>query len=195
MTRAFAVALGLSLCATVAHAKDVPVTPSEYRMFNVFANRGLDKQCAVVTDAKELLAQFTTLGVKKPDAVLGLIDPPIDWQQLAVVVLYQPDPPPDVVPKVRSLFKDVNKEKLTLLYRYADPNEPATAPSATEVASTEANKPATGQPLRLFSIKAYTVGTDDVRDRSGLRSPLLLVVIPKFGFVTSKTVVDCTQKL
>lgn len=192
MTKASAVVLGLSLCATVAHAKDVPVAPSEYRMFNVFANRGLDKQCKVVTDAKELLQQFTALGVKKPEAVLGLIEPPIDWQQLAVALLYQPDPPPDVVPKVRSLLKDVNKEKLTLLYRYADPNEPANAP---EVASTDGAKPAPGQPLRLFTIKAYTVGTDDVRDRSGLRSPLLLVVIPKFGFVSSKTAIDCTQKL
>lgn len=190
MLRTSAVALGISLCATVASAKDVPVAPSEYRMFNVFASRGLDKQCKVVTDAKELLTQFTALGVNKPDAVLRLIEPPIDWQQSAVMLLYQPDPPPDVVPKVRSLLKDVNKEKLTLLYRYADPNEPAAA-----VASTDTAKPVAGPPARLFSIKAYTVGSDDTRDRSGFRSPLLLVVIPTFGFVTNKTAVDCTQKL
>ena len=63
MLRTSAVALGISLCATVASAKDVPVAPSEYRMFNVFASRGLDKQCKVVPDAKELLTQFTALGV------------------------------------------------------------------------------------------------------------------------------------
>ena len=162
MLRTSAVALGISLCATVASAKDVPVAPSEYRMFNVFASRGLDKQCKVVTDAKELLTQFTALGVNKPDAVLRLIEPPIDWQQSAVM----------------------------LLYRYADPNEPATT-----VASTNTAKPVAGPPPRLFSIKAYTVGSDDTRDRSGFRSPLLLVVIPTFGFVTNKTAVDCTQKL
>lgn len=92
------------------------------------------------------------------------------------------------------LDTDVNKEKLTVLFRYADPKEPT--PSA-EVASAEPAKPQPGQPApaRLFSIKAYTVGTDDTRDRSGFRSPLLLVVVPKFGFVTNKSAVECTQKL
>ena len=194
MNRATVVTLALCLSAQAADAKDVPVAATEYRMFNVYASRGQEKQCAAVTDAKDLLLRFTALGVNKPDAVLGLIDPPIDWQQSAVLLLYQPDPPPDVVPKVRSLLKDVNKEKLTVLFRYADPKEPA--PSA-EVASAEPAKPQPGQPApaRLFSIKAYTVGTDDTRDRSGFRSPLLLVVVPKFGFVTNKSAVECTQKL
>lgn len=44
-------------------------------------------------------------------------------------------------------------------------------------------------------MKAYTLGTDDTRDRAGFRSPLLLVVIPKLGFLTSKSLVECTQKL
>lgn len=194
MNRVRFVALALCLCAPAASAKDVPVAATDYRMFNVFAARGHEKQCAAITDANDLKARFVALGVNKPDAVLGLIEPPIDWQQSAVVLLYQPDPPPDVVPKVRSLLKDVNKEKLTVLFRYANPSEPT---PAAAVASAEPAKPQPGQPApaRLFSIKAYTVGTDDTRDRTGLRSPLLLVVVPKFGFLTNKSIVDCTQKL
>jgi hypothetical protein len=40
-----------------------------------------------------------------------------------------------------------------------------------------------------------TIGIDDTRDRTKLRSPLLLVVIPKPPFLTSKSPIDCTQKL
>ena len=45
-----------------------------------------------------------------------------------------------------------------------------------------------------YSIEAYTVGTDDQRDRSKLLSPLLMVVIPKLPFVNNRTPVDCTPK-
>jgi hypothetical protein len=186
------IAGALCLFAATAQAKDVPMAPAEYRMFNVYASRGHEKQCVAVTDAKDLLARFTGLGVNKPEAVLGLIEPPIDWQQSAVVLLYQPDPPPDVVPKVRSLLKDVNKEKLTVLFRYADPNEPAPAPEPVAAAQPRPSPPALSS---RFTMKAYTVGTDDTRDRAGLRSPLLLVVLPKLGFLTSKSLVECTQKL
>ena len=48
--------------------------------------------------------------------------------------------------------------------------------------------------LDAESIEAYTVGTDDQRDRSKLPSPLLMVVIPKLPFVNSRTPVDCTPK-
>jgi len=186
-------AFGLLLFgAATAHAKDVPVPPSDYRMFNVYANRGLERQCIAITDAKDLVTRFTTLGVKKPDAIVGMIDPPVDWQQSAVLLLYQPDPPPDVVPKVRALFKDVNKEKVTLLFRYADPKEPDPTPSKAEA---EAPRPAAAGLVSNFAIKAYTVGTDDTRDRTKLRSPLLLVVVPKFGFISGKSPIDCTQKL
>jgi hypothetical protein len=187
------IALGLLLLGTAtASAKDVPVAPSDYRMFNVYANRGLERQCVAITDAKDLVTRFSTLGVNKPDAVVGMIDPPVDWQHSAVLLLYQPDPPPDVVPKVRALFKDVNKEKVTLLFRYADPKEPDSTVAKTD--SEAQRKAATGL-VSNFAIKAYTVGTDDTRDRAKLRSPLLLVVVPKFGFLTGKSPIDCTQKL
>ena len=186
MKRAILIALSLFLSVGVADAKDVLVAPTEYRMYNVFAARGHEKQCVAITDGKDLLARFTALGVTKPDVVIGMIDPAIDWQQSAAVLLYQPDPPPDVVPKVRSLLKDANKEKLTLLFRYADPKEPPppepAQPRPTAVAST-------------FSLRAVTVGTDDVRDRASFRSPLLLIVLPKLAFLTSKSLIECTQKM
>lgn len=186
-------ALPLLASAGAAQAKDVPVAPAEYRTFNVYASRGLERQCAVVTNAKDLLARFTALGVNKPEAVLGLIDPPIDWQQSAMLLLYQPDPPPDVVPAVRALLKDVNREKFTLLFRYADPKE--TAPPPPPPASEPVRPQARPVLAATVTIKAYTVGTDDVRDRAGFRSPLLLVAVPRFGFVSEKSLVDCTQKL
>lgn len=177
---------------STAHAKDVPVLPAEYRMFNVYADRGHPKQCAVFTEAKGLLEQFTALGVGKPEAVLGLIKPPIDWTQSAVLLMYQPDPPPDAVPKVRSLLKDVNREKLTLLFRYVDPNAPEPAPPPPDPVAARPSSP----PLATtFTLKAYTLGTDDKRDRAGYRSPLLLLVVPTFGFLSGKTLVECTQKL
>lgn len=197
MNRAYLLTAALSLCAARAHAKDVPVPPAEYRMFNVYAGRGHEKQCVALTDAKELVARFTALGVNKPEAVLGLIDPPIDWQKSAVLLLYQPDPPPDVVPKVRALLKDVNREKLTILFRYADPSAPEPNPPGSETAQAEPNKPRP-VPAGLsggLTLKAYTVGTDDTRDRAGFRSPLLLVVIPSYGFLRSKPTLECTQKL
>ncbi|MFO0574525.1 MAG: hypothetical protein U1A78_11035 [Polyangia bacterium] len=197
MNRAYFLTAAISLCAVRAHAKDVPVPPAEYRMFNVYASRGHEKQCVALTSAKELVARFTALGVNKPEAVLGLIDPPVDWQQSAVLLLYQPDPPPDVVPKVRALLKDVNREKLTVLFRYADPNAPEPGPPAPESAQAEPNKPrpAPAGFAAGFTLKAYTVGTDDTRDRAGFRSPLLLVVIPSYSFLRNKPTLECTQKL
>lgn len=204
MNRACLLTAAVSLWAARAHAKDVPVPPAEYRMFNVYASRGHEKQCLAFTSAKELVARFTALGVNKPEAILGLIDPPIDWQQSAVLLLYQPDPPPDVVPKVRALLKDVNREKLTVLFRYADPNAPDTAPPGpeatppkTETAQAEPSKPrpVSAAPAGGFTLKAYTVGTDDTRDRAGFRSPLLLLVIPSYAFLRNKPTIECTQKL
>ena len=191
MKRAIIVAAVLSLATTTASAKDVPVAPAEYTMFNVYANRGLEKQCAVVTETADLVARFNTLGVKKPDAVLAMIQPPINWQTTAVLLMYQPDPPLDALPNVRSLLKDVNKEKLTLLFRYGNPKENE-APAEVASAAPIKAQPTTPRPV---TVRAYTVGTDDVRDRSGFRSPLLLVVVPKFGFLTSKSSIECTQKL
>lgn len=177
-------AAALLFYAGAASAKDVPVAPADYRLFYVPASRGLEKQCAALTDAKELQGRLAALGVGKPEVLLGKIAPPIDWQQSGVLLLYQPDPPPDVVPTVRSLLKDANKEKLTILFRYVDPNQPPPPPEAPKatVAST-------------FTLKAVTVGTDDTRERAGTRSPLLLIVVPRFGFLSSKSLVECTQKL
>jgi hypothetical protein len=186
MKRASVLLASLLLCTATAQAKDVVMAPAEYRMFNVMAARGHEKQCVAVTDGKDLLARFVSLGVGKPEAVVGLIDPPLDWTQSAVLLLYQPDPPPDVVPKVRTLLKDANKEKLTLLFRYADPNEPP---------PPEPTQPRAPALAARFSMKAVTIGIDDTRDRTKLRSPLLLVVIPKPPFLTSKSPIDCTQKL
>lgn len=191
MKRAIIVATVLSFATATASAKDVPVAPAEYTMFNVYANRGLEKQCAVVTETADLVARFNTLGVKKPDAVLAMIQPPINWQTTAVLLMYQPDPPLDALPNVRSLLKDVNKEKLTLLFRYGNPKENE-APAEVASAAPIKAQPTTPRPV---TVRAYTVGTDDVRDRSGFRSPLLLVVVPKFGFLTSKSSIECTQKL
>lgn len=191
MKRAIIVAAVLSFATATASAKDVPVAPAEYTMFNVYANRGQEKQCAVVTETADLVARFNTLGVKKPDAVLAMIQPPINWQTTAVLLMYQPDPPLDALPNVRSLLKDVNKEKLTLLFRYGNPKENE-APAEVASAALIKAQPTTPRPV---TVRAYTVGTDDVRDRSGFRSPLLLVVVPKFGFLTSKSSIECTQKL
>lgn len=198
MNRAYFFAAALSLWAARAHAKDVPVPPAEYRMFNVYASRGLERQCVAVTSAKDLVSRFTALGVNKPEAILGLIDPPIDWQQSAVLLLYQPDPPPEVVPKVRSLLKDVNREKLTVLFRYADPSAPEPKPEPKPeptVAEPSKPRPAPAGLASGLTLKAYTVGTDDTRDRAGVRSPLLLVVIPSYGFLANKPTIECTQKL
>ncbi len=179
-----AAAAVLLFWASAADAKEVPVPPSDYRLYYVPASRGQDKQCAAVSDAKELQGRLTALGVGKPEAVIGKIAPPIDWQQSGVLLLYQPDPPPEVVPTVRSLLKDANKEKFTILFRYVDPNQPPPPPEAPKaaVAST-------------FTLKAVTVGTDDTRDRAGTRSPLLLIVVPRYGFLSSKSLIECTQKL
>jgi hypothetical protein len=194
MKRASVLLASLLLCTATAQAKDVVMAPAEYRMFNVMAARGHEKQCVAVTDGKDLLARFVALGVGKPEAVVGLIDPPLDWTQSAVLLLYQPDPPPEVVPKVRTLLKDVNKEKLTLLFRYADPNEPPPPPPPPPP-PTEPTQPRAPALATRFSMKAVTIGIDDTRDRTKLRSPLLLVVIPKLPFLTSKSPIDCTQKL
>ena len=191
MKRVIFFAAVLALATKTASAKDIPVAPAEYTMFNVYANRGLEKQCVVVTETADLLARFNTLGVKKPDVVVAMIQPPINWQTTAILLMYQPDPPLDALPKVRSLLKDVNKEKLTLLFRYGGQKE--NEPPA-EVASAAPTK-AQPTPPRPVTVRAYTVGTDDVRDRSGFRSPLLLVVVPKFGFLNSKSSLECTQKL
>ena len=68
----------------------------------------------------------------------------------------------------------------------ADPNEPP---------PPEPTQPRAPALAARFSMKAVTIGIDDTRDRSTLRSPLLLVVIPKLPFLTSKSAIDCTQKL
>lgn len=184
-----AVAAVLLFWAGTADAKEVPVPPSDYRLYYVPASRGLDKQCAAISDAKELQGRLTALGVFKPEVVIGKIAPPIDWQQSAVLLLYQPDPPPEVVPTVRSLLKDANKEKLTILFRYVDPNQPPPAPPQPSGEAPKATVAST------FTLKAVTVGTDDTRDRAAARSPLLLIVVPRYGFLSSKSLIECTQKL
>lgn len=183
-----AAAASLLFFASTAAAKEVPVPPADYRLYYVPASRGLDKQCAALTEGKELQARLAALGVNKPEVVLGKITPPIDWQQSGVLLLYQPDPPPEVVPTVRALLKDVNKEKLTILFRYVDPNQPPPPPPP----AAEAPKAAVAS---TFTLKAVTVGTDDTRDRAATRSPLLLIVLPRYGFLSSKSVIECTQKL
>lgn len=159
------IATALLFFTGTAFGKDVPVPPTDYRLFNIPADRGQEKLCTALTDAQELKARLSALGVQKPEVILGKIAPPIDWQTSGVLLLYQPDPPPDVVPTVRSLLRDVNREKFTILFRYIDPNQPP---------SQEGNKVASAGG---FSLKAVTVGTDDTRNRTGARSPLLLVKI------------------
>lgn len=176
------------LLAGPAAAKDVPVPPTDYRLFYVPASRGLERQCAALTEPAALQERLAALGVSKPAAVVAKIAPPIDWQSSGVLLLYQPDPPPDVVPTVRSLLKDINKEKFTILFRYVDPNQPP--PPAPAAADAPKATVATA-----FTLKAVTVGTDDTRDRAGTRSPLLLIVVPRLGFLSSKSLVECTQKL
>lgn len=212
MKRALLLSFALCMFPQPAAAKDVVMAPADYQMYSAYAARGLDKQCMVLTSGKELLDSLTKLRVNKPEAVPAMISPPIDWSTSAIVLMYQPDPPPETFPSVRSLIKDVNKEKFTLLYRYLTKKEfeaeaaaaaaanspPSTSPAAQNnpaqpagtVAAVTAPRPRTFG----YSIEAYTVGTDDQRDRSKLPSPLLMVVIPKLPFVNNRTPVDCTPK-
>lgn len=184
-----------------AKAKDVPMAQTEYQMFNLLAPRNKDKQCVIVSSNSELVDQLTKLGVSRADGVPAMIDPPLNWSQSAVLLLYQPDPPLDVVPAVRTLLKDANKEKITLLFRYApiepakSPASPAPAASPPAAAPTIAALTVPSKPRPLYSIEARTVGTDDTRDRSKSPSPLLLVVLQKPPFLNSKTQVECTAKL
>lgn len=199
--RLFLLLVSICLVPASAEAKDVPMTPAEYQMFNILAPRGKEKQCVAVTSTGELVEQLTKLGVSKPDSVLGMIDPPVNWSQSAMLLLYQPDPPLDVVPAVRSLLKDVNKEKLTLFFRYAslEPAKsqavPSPAASPQPAAPTVAIAAVPNKPRPLYAIEARTVGTDDTRDRSKFPSPLLLVVMQRPPFLTSKTLIECTPKL
>ena len=65
MKRASVLLASLLLCTATAQAKDVVMAPAEYRMFNVMAARGHEKQCVAVTDGKDLLARFVALGARE----------------------------------------------------------------------------------------------------------------------------------
>lgn len=207
MKRALLLSVALSFVPRPVVAKDVVMAPAEYQMYTVYASRGLDKQCAVITSSKDLVDMLTKLRVSKPEAVPGLITPPINWNASAVLLMYQPDPPPETFPAVRSLIKDVNREKFTLLFRYLTAKEFAAEETAAAAAAAAAATPApTTSPVAVaaapvakragvsYTIGAYTVGTDDQRDRSKHPSPLLLLVIPKLPFVNNQTAVESTPK-
>ena len=120
----------------------------------------------------------------KPEAVPAMISPPIDWSASAIVLMYQPDPPPETFPSVRSLIKDVNKEKFTL-YRYLTKRNlkpklllplRQQSPLPRVTCSTEQSGPACRncccchgfRPAHSAIRSKPTVGTDDQRDRSKL---------------------------
>ena len=148
MKRALLLSFALCMFPQPAAAKDVVMAPADYQMYSAYAARGLDKQCMVLTSGKELLDSLTKLRVNKPEAVPAMISPPIDWSTSAIVLMYQPDPPPETFPSVRSLIKDVNKEKFTLLYRYLTKKEFEAEAAA---AATKAGGHARGGPAGAWA--------------------------------------------